>query len=53
MLTGALKIVDWERDAYVHYEKAFPEEGHWISRPQNGILWQRVFFEWLDRFLQP
>ena len=29
VLTGALKIVDWERDAYVHYEKAFPEEGHW------------------------
>ena len=30
----------------------FPEENHWILTPQNGILWQRVFFDWLDRFLQ-
>ncbi len=29
VLTGPLKIVDWERDVYVHFEKAFPEEGHW------------------------
>jgi len=29
VLTGPFKIVDWERDVYVHYEKAFPEEGHW------------------------
>jgi dipeptidyl aminopeptidase/acylaminoacyl peptidase len=28
----------------------FPEEGHWILRPQNGVLWQREFFAWLDRF---
>ena len=29
VLTGPFKIVDWQRDLYVHYEKAFPEEGHW------------------------
>ena len=28
----------------------FPEEGHWIQSPQNGVLWHRVFFDWLDRF---
>ena len=28
----------------------FPEEGHWVQKPQNGILWQREFFAWLDRF---
>ncbi len=28
----------------------FPEEGHWIQGPQNGVLWQRVFFDWLDRY---
>lgn len=28
----------------------FPEEGHWILKPQNGVLWQREFFSWLDRF---
>ncbi len=31
----------------------FPEEGHWILTPQNGILWHRVFFDWLGRFLKP
>ncbi len=31
----------------------FPEEGHWILKPQNGLLWHRVFFDWLDRFLMP
>ncbi len=25
----------------------FPEEGHWVQSPQNGVLWHRVFFEWL------
>lgn len=28
----------------------FPEEGHWVLRPQNGVLWQREFFGWLDRY---
>ena len=28
----------------------FPAEGHWVQGPQNGVLWHRVFFEWLDRF---
>ena len=31
----------------------FPEEGHWVLSPQNGILWHRVFFDWLDRYLKP
>lgn len=31
----------------------FPEENHWILRPQNAILWQRVFFRWLDKWLKP
>ena len=30
----------------------FPEEGHWILSPQNGVLWQRLFFDWLDRYLK-
>jgi dipeptidyl aminopeptidase/acylaminoacyl peptidase len=28
----------------------FPDEGHWVLQPQNGVLWQREFFGWLDRF---
>lgn len=31
----------------------FPEENHWVLRPQNGILWQRTFFRWLDKWLNP
>ncbi|MTI32696.1 S9 family peptidase [Cytophagales bacterium RKSG123] len=30
----------------------FPEENHWILTPQNGIVWQREFFNWLDRWLK-
>ncbi len=29
----------------------FENEGHWVSQPQNSILWQRVFFDWLGRSL--
>lgn len=29
----------------------FPEEGHWVMSPQNGVLWHRVFFEWLKETL--
>jgi dipeptidyl aminopeptidase/acylaminoacyl peptidase len=30
----------------------FPEEGHWVLNPQNGIVWHREFFNWLDRWLK-
>jgi dipeptidyl aminopeptidase/acylaminoacyl peptidase len=30
----------------------FPEEGHWILKPQNSILWHREFFGWLDKWLK-
>jgi len=30
----------------------FPEENHWVMAPQNGVLWQREFFGWLDRWLK-
>ena len=30
----------------------FPDEGHWVQKPQNSVLWGRVFFEWLDRFVK-
>ena len=31
----------------------FPDENHWILKPQNGILFHRTFFGWLDRWLKP
>ncbi|MDO9634923.1 MAG: S9 family peptidase, partial [Paludibacter sp.] len=30
----------------------YPDENHWILKPQNGILWQRIFAEWLDKWLK-
>ena len=30
----------------------YPDENHWVLKPQNGILWQRTFFEWLDKWLK-
>lgn len=27
----------------------FPSEGHWVQSPQNGVLWHRVFFDWLEK----
>lgn len=31
----------------------FPDENHWILKPQNAVLWQRVFFRFLDKYLKP
>lgn len=30
----------------------FPEENHWVTSAQNGILWQRTFFEWLQKWVK-
>ncbi len=30
----------------------FPDEGHWVLKPQNGLLWHRTFFSWLDQYLK-
>lgn len=30
----------------------FPGESHWVTKPQNSILWQREFFGWLDKWLK-
>lgn len=29
----------------------FPEENHWVLQPQNGLVWQREFFKWLEETL--
>jgi dipeptidyl aminopeptidase/acylaminoacyl peptidase len=29
----------------------FPDENHWVLKPQNGILWQRTYFDWLNRWI--
>jgi dipeptidyl aminopeptidase/acylaminoacyl peptidase len=30
----------------------YPDENHWVLKPQNGVLWQRTFFDWLDKWLK-
>lgn len=30
----------------------FPDENHWVLQPQNGVVWQREFFKWLDETLK-
>ena len=28
----------------------FPDEGHWISKPQNTVLWYNTFLEWIGEW---
>ena len=30
----------------------FKDEGHWILKPQNALIWQREFYSWLDKWLK-
>lgn len=30
----------------------FPDEGHWVTKPQNSMLWNREFFGWLNTYLK-
>ncbi len=31
----------------------FPDEGHWVLKPQNSELWHRTVFDWLKDYLRP
>ena len=30
----------------------FPTENHWVLSPQNGVVWHREFYAWLDKYLK-
>jgi dipeptidyl aminopeptidase/acylaminoacyl peptidase len=30
----------------------FPDEGHWILKPQNSALWYNTFLEWIGEWLK-
>ncbi|HUJ33391.1 MAG TPA: S9 family peptidase [Candidatus Acidoferrum sp.] len=30
----------------------FPDEGHWVLKPQNSELWYKTFLDWLARYLK-
>ena len=64
VLHGALdyRVPDAQGLAYYNTLKAkgipsrlvfFPDENHWILKPQNSRLWYREFFAWLERFVAP
>jgi dipeptidyl aminopeptidase/acylaminoacyl peptidase len=31
----------------------FPDEGHWILKPQNSELWYNTVIGWFDKYLKP
>ncbi len=31
---------------------SFPDEGHWVLKPQNSELWHQTIFEWLAEYLK-
>jgi dipeptidyl aminopeptidase/acylaminoacyl peptidase len=31
----------------------FPDEGHWVLKPQNSQLWYHTVLDWLDKYLSP
>jgi dipeptidyl aminopeptidase/acylaminoacyl peptidase len=31
---------------------SFPDEGHWVLKPQNSELWHQTIFEWLGEYLK-
>ena len=31
----------------------FPDENHWVLKPQNSVLWHQTVLEWLDRYSRP
>lgn len=31
----------------------YPDEGHWVLKPQNSELWHKTVLEWFDGYLKP
>lgn len=29
----------------------FPDENHWVLKPQNSLKWHKTVFDWLDRYI--
>jgi dipeptidyl aminopeptidase/acylaminoacyl peptidase len=44
---------DWGGKAYTDVMKGiFPDEGHWILKPQNAQHWYKTFLDWLATYLK-
>ncbi len=31
----------------------FPDDGHWVNKPQNSQLWYKTLLGWLDQHVKP
>ena len=31
----------------------FPDEGHWVLKPQNTVLWYATFLDWIGQWTKP
>lgn len=31
----------------------FPDEGHWVLKPQNSVLWYNTVHDWFAKYLKP
>jgi dipeptidyl aminopeptidase/acylaminoacyl peptidase len=31
----------------------FPDEGHWVLKPQNSIFWYKTFLDWIGSWTKP
>jgi dipeptidyl aminopeptidase/acylaminoacyl peptidase len=31
----------------------YPDEGHWVLKPQNSLLWYKTFIDWIDNWTKP
>ncbi|MBM3810456.1 MAG: S9 family peptidase [Acidimicrobiia bacterium] len=31
----------------------YPDEGHWILKPQNSLLWYKTFLDWIGEWTKP
>jgi dipeptidyl aminopeptidase/acylaminoacyl peptidase len=43
---------DGEPDELPHRFLYFPDEGHWIQRPQNTVVWYETIIDFLDRHVR-
>ncbi|MGH9650173.1 MAG: prolyl oligopeptidase family serine peptidase, partial [Terriglobales bacterium] len=60
---GALDFRVPETQAFQHYNTLrakkvparlvhFPDENHWVLKPQNSRLWYKTVNEWVDGYLK-
>jgi len=30
----------------------FPDEGHWVLKPRNSLLWYQTFIDWMNSWVK-